>query len=91
MYSRKVEYLHKLVFNALEAVATKRCGSQRTATECEGNASEVTPPPKRGLLDRRAANAQDAGAADDDFDDTDVDTVLALDDVLQGAHPCARV
>ena len=25
VYSRKVEYLHKLVFNALEAVAAKRC------------------------------------------------------------------
>ena len=28
VYSRKVEYLHKLVFNALEAVATKRCGGR---------------------------------------------------------------
>lgn len=46
-------------------------------------------PARRGTPYRRATNGQDAGQADDDFDDTDVDTFLALDDVLHGAH--ARV
>ena len=43
VYSRKVEYLHKLVYNALEAVAHKRCVRTKPALAASPHARRPQP------------------------------------------------
>ncbi len=94
VYSRKVEYLHKLVYNALAAVASKRRVGRRSARAFSNPRSHLTrsrpaAPHRRG----RAAPEEggDAGGADEAEADDDVAAFLGLDDVLQGAKTRTRL
>jgi hypothetical protein len=96
VYSRKVEYLHKLVYNALEAVASKRRAPTTPArTAVAQNRVHLACAHSRAACsaaaNRRAsadADNGDGGDGGDVEDEDDVAKFLGLDDVLQGAE-CA--
>ena len=97
MYSKKVEYLHQLVYQALDVIHDRKCAP---AIPHVILAKLLLLPQKslhamlwrqdmslRGIRQRQANNAagggKDKGQVDDDFYDEE-EMFLRLDDVLEG-------
>jgi hypothetical protein len=106
VYSKKVEYLHQLVYQALDVIHDRKCAPAILHVIL---ANRLLLPQKsslhailwrrglafHGIRQRQANNAagggKDKGQVDDDFYDEE-EMFLRLDDVLEGVkHLCLRV